>query len=115
MAERPRYLVRARNALAHDPMRRLTTQIVPVEHDRASIIAIVSADDVDQRGFARPVWTEQREDLAIADFKTDTAERLHAGERLADIVNDQQRCADIGAWLNLHHVDNGGHVARRGR
>src|SRR4051812_47640848 len=38
-----------------------------------------AADDADQRGLARAVRTEQREDLAAVDVEIDALERLKAG------------------------------------
>ena len=80
VAEGSRYLVGARDAGAHDPVWRELADVAALERDRARIAPVMPADDIDQRRFARSVGTQQRKDLAAADFEAHTAERLDAGK-----------------------------------
>src|SRR5262249_50745070 len=65
--EGPRDLVRATDAGPGDAMRRQRRDIPPIEQQLSAMLAIVAADDVDQRRLARAVRPDQAEDLALAD------------------------------------------------
>jgi hypothetical protein len=63
---------------------------MPVDQDRPGAGRDDAADDRDQRGLARAIRPEQREDLAALDFEIDVIERLVARAiGLADLGNRQ--------------------------
>jgi len=56
-----------------------------------------AADDVDQRRLARAIGAEERENLALANFKVDLFQRLQAGGvGLGEIRDGKDR--DIGSF-----------------
>src|ERR1051325_12182649 len=77
-------LFRAGELLRHQPdqlARRAVVgdDVVPRHGDAPRRRRDDAADDVDERGLARAVRAEQREDLAAADVEVDALERLEAG------------------------------------
>src|SRR5690606_6031198 len=64
--------------------------------DRASVGRVHPADDAHQRRLPCAVLTDKRHDLAAGNLEVDVAQRLHAGERLRNSRNAQERRAVLG-------------------
>ena len=54
-----------------------------------------AGDHLDQRRFARAVFADQGVDLAGPQVERNPLQGLHAGKRLADSVNSEQRCDHV--------------------
>mmetsp|Transcript_2863 Transcript_2863/g.4911 ORF Transcript_2863/g.4911 Transcript_2863/m.4911 type:complete len:324 (+) Transcript_2863:201-1172(+) len=71
-------------------------------HHFALLRIVEPADDVQHRGLARPVWPDDRTDLAFAHVERDILDRLHTAETQRDRAHFQHHGANLAAI--------GGHV-----
>ncbi len=61
-----------------------------VDADFSVVLGVNAAEDVDERGFSRAVFADQREHFARLEVQAHAAQRVHAGKALMDIVHFQQ-------------------------
>ena len=62
--------------------------------DGAFLRPVEAVDDVEHGTLAGTVRADDRQDLTLADFKTDAVERTNAAERQADVLDLEQHLAD---------------------
>ena len=66
--------------------------VLAIHAERAAVRPMHPGDDLDERGLAGAVLADQRVDLAGIGGEVDVLQRLHAGERLRDALELEQRC-----------------------
>src|SRR4029077_16518356 len=89
-----------------DAVRRAVEQRAAFEQDVASIGRVEAAQTVEQGRFARAVWADQAEDLALFEVERHTVERDNAAEAQSDIANLEQLGAPLSARFG-HHLNPG--------
>src|SRR5665213_2147510 len=94
VGEQPDVLEGAGDAGARDPMWRLRGDPRAVEQHLAAAGAVRPGDDVEGRGLAGAVGSDDADDLVRPDLERDVGESLYAAEHLAYMVQGQQR------WLS---------------
>src|SRR5690349_12682779 len=65
--------------------RAMAQRILAVDPHLAGVRPVEACDDPQQRRLARPGWTEQRQQLTLADFQVDIVERCKRAELLDDV------------------------------
>src|SRR3546814_3089805 len=90
-----RSLESAREALARRDVGAHGPALDAAKLDAALLRMIEAVDDVQHRGLAGAVRPDDRQNLVLADRKGDVAERLHAAERERDVVDLEDRLADM--------------------
>jgi len=75
-----------------------------LEGDAAVLRLIETVDDIEHRGLAGAVRSDDGADFALADIEGDVAHCVHAAERQRDILHRQEHVADrnIGAARRSH-------------
>src|SRR5207248_3361060 len=66
---------------------RVCCGILVIQVNRAAVRCLQSRDDAKQRGFPGPRRTQQRDELALLDPKTDVVQDLERPECLSDVLN----------------------------
>ena len=80
---------------------------LPVKLDyRAVLRSIDAGNDLDQRAFARAVFTRQAMHLAWQDVEADTLQGPDATERHVDVAQGQKRLlATLSAFASSHRFN----------
>ena len=74
---------------------------LPIDEDLTLVRPIDAGQDLDERRFSGPVFTDQRSDLPWVKADRHLVERLHARKYLADATHFQN--GGSGQWRNLGH------------
>ena len=90
LAERPRDLKRARQSMSADFVRPQPDQFAAERGDRAGVGAIITGDQIETRGLAGAVGSDQRDGLAVAHGKAEILDRAQAAEPFAQIADDER-------------------------
>ena len=85
------FLVDERDAVAHGVIDAVDFHRLAVNKDFPGVRLVDAAEDFHQRGFARAVLADQRDDLARINFEVHFAQREHAGEALGYSAQLEQR------------------------
>src|SRR5271168_1492277 len=67
---------------------------LPLERDAPGLRLVEAVHDVEHRGLASAVRTDDRADLALADVERHSRQRTHAAERERNILNGKQYLAE---------------------
>ena len=91
LGEQADVLERARESQRGDLVRLAPADLLPVEDHVAFGGDVDARDHVEQRGLARPVGSDQPEDLAGSHLDVDAGERHHPFEMLRDLLTVEHR------------------------
>src|SRR5205807_1455107 len=80
VGEEPDLLKRPSDAELGDLVGLEPGDVLPLENDRARGRRVDAGDRVEERGLARTVRPDEREDLALADLETDLVDRRQSSE-----------------------------------
>ena len=94
--EGPRYLERAIDPGMDQPVRGQPADRAAVETDRAAVRPVKPGNDIDARGLAGAIRSDQAEDLAGSHRKVQAVERAKAAEAFHYTVDGQKRRAVRG-------------------
>ena len=91
-------ITRLRGRIEHDPL--------AGNFDDTFVVRMDAAEDLDQRGFARAVFAQQRVDFSGQDFEIDAAQRLYAAKplvtpatRINGVRGDEASATGSLIWL----------------
>ncbi len=93
-----------RKLLRHEPDQRagravVPVDVVPIDRNRTAARVDGSADDADERGLARTVGTEQRENLAAPDVEAHALQRLKPGSVFLGDVGNGDDGVHVAGWV----------------
>ena len=100
MVEEGEVLEGAADAQPGAVARSMPGDVAILEDDPPALRPVAAGDAVDDRGLARAVRADDREQLALADMEAHLGERAHAGKAQGDIV-DFQQFRHFGALLRF--------------
>ncbi len=79
-SERPWYLVRTGNSHLYPLMGRMVADLLSLEVNAAGVLFQGSHDEIEYRGFTRPVWPHEAEGFALFQMKTQVVDRHEASK-----------------------------------
>ena len=88
--EEPNVLKRPADSALGDRVGRLAGHVLAVEHDPAGGRPVDAGEHVEERGLARAVRADQRNDRAARNREVDVVRGDETAELLADMVGDQE-------------------------
>ena len=108
LAEHAGDLEAARQAVPHAPVRRQGGQFDAVQRQAASVQRQQAGDQIDQRGLARAIRTDQRMDFARLDREVDVVHGDQPAKMLEQILGDEQAHAGVPGVLDQRRQPLGG-------
>ena len=91
-----RLLERPQQAQTRDLRHAQPGDVAPLESDRSAVDRMLTDDGVEERRLARTVRPDQPVDLPFGDGEVDVVVRDHSAERLADVLDLENRAAHAG-------------------